>query len=114
MPEDFNLLNFTKFNGTGDPRVHLRQYVTFMASIKLTESQIMKVFFTSLEEGPRALFFDLEDEIKNDWMLLMQKFIKQYEYNTQLDVKRRDLETIRQKVVRVFLTTSLDGEEKLP
>ena len=66
LPEDFKLPNFTKFNGTGDPRVHLRQYATFMASIILIESQIVKFFFTSLEEGPRAWFFDLEDEIKND------------------------------------------------
>ena len=70
FPEDFKLPNFTKFNGTSDPRVHLRQYTTFMASTKLTESQIVKFFFTLLEEGPRAWFFDLEDEIKNDWMLL--------------------------------------------
>ena len=74
--EDFKLLNFTKFNSTGDPWVHLRQYANFMASTKLIESQIMKFFFTSLEEGPIAWFFDLEDEIKNDWMLLMYKFIK--------------------------------------
>ena len=66
-----------------------------MASTKLTESHIVKFFFTSLEEGPRAWFFDLEDEIKNVWMLLTQKFIKEYEYNTQLDVTRHDLETIR-------------------
>ena len=45
VPEDFKLLNFTKFNGTGDPRVHLRQYATFMAYTKLTESQIVKFFF---------------------------------------------------------------------
>ena len=82
LPNDFKLPNFAKFNGTGDPRVHLRQYATFMAATKLTESQIVRFFFTSLEEGPRAWFFDLEDEIKNDWLLLTQKFIKQYEYNT--------------------------------
>ena len=70
LPGDFKLLKFTKFNFTSDPRVHLRQYATFMASTKLTESQIMKFFFTLLEEGPRVWFFDLEDKIKNDWMLL--------------------------------------------
>ena len=37
-PDDFKLLNFAKFNGTGDPRVHLRQYATFMFTTKLTES----------------------------------------------------------------------------
>ena len=97
LPDDFKLPNFAKFNGTGDPRVHLRQYATFMAATKLTESQIVQFFFTSLEEGPRAWFFDLEDEIKSDWLLLTQKFIKQYEYNTQLDITRRDLETTKQK-----------------
>ena len=46
LPEGFKLLNFTKFNGTSDPRFHLRQYATFLASMKLTESQIVKFFFT--------------------------------------------------------------------
>ena len=36
LPEDFKLSNFTKFNGTGEPRVQLRQYATFMAFTKLT------------------------------------------------------------------------------
>ena len=38
LHEDFKLPNFTKFNSIGDPQVHLRQYATFMASTKLTES----------------------------------------------------------------------------
>ena len=38
---------------------------------------------------------DLKDEIKSDWLLLTQKFIKQYEYNIQLDIACRDLETIK-------------------
>ena len=38
LPDDFKLLNFVKFDGTGDPRVHLRQYTTFMAITKLTKS----------------------------------------------------------------------------
>ena len=95
LPDDFKLSNFTKFNGTTDPRVYLRQYVTFMAATKLTESQIVQFFFTSLEEGPRAWLFNLEYEIKSDWLLLTQKFIKQYEYNTQLDITRRDLKTTK-------------------
>ena len=39
--DDFKLPNFAKFDGTRDPRVHLRQYATFMATIKLIESQIV-------------------------------------------------------------------------
>ena len=34
--DDFKLLNFSKFDGTGDPMVYLRQYATFMAATKLT------------------------------------------------------------------------------
>ena len=61
-----------------------------MAATKLTESHIVRFFFISLEEWSRAWFFDLEDEIKSDWLLLIQKFIKQYEYNTQLNITHRD------------------------
>ena len=66
LSNDFKLPNFAKFDRNGDLRVHLRQYATFMAATKLTESQIIRFFFTSLEEGPRAWFFDLEDGIKSD------------------------------------------------
>ena len=54
LPEDFKLPNFTKFNDTRDPKVHLRQYAIFMAPIKLIESQVVKFFFISLDEGLRA------------------------------------------------------------
>ena len=37
LPDDFKLPNFAKFDEIGDPRVHLRQYATFTAAIKLTE-----------------------------------------------------------------------------
>ena len=57
---------------------------------------------SSLEEGPKAWFFNLEDEIKSDQLFLIQKFIKQYEYNTQLDITRRDLKTTKQKPVKSF------------
>ena len=76
LPDDFKLPKFAKFDGIGDSRVHLRQYATFIAATKLIESKIVWFFFMSLEEGPRAWFFDLEEEIKSDWLLLTQKFIK--------------------------------------
>ena len=38
LHDDFKLPNFAKFDGTRDPRVHLRKYATFMAATKLTES----------------------------------------------------------------------------
>ena len=95
LSDDFKLPNFAKYDGTRDLRVHLRKYATFMAATKLTKSQIVWFFFTSLEEGPKAWFFDLEDEIKNDWLLLTQKFIKHYEYNTQLDITYKDLKATK-------------------
>ena len=66
LPDDFKLPNFIKFDGTRDLRVQLRLYATFTAVTKLTESQIVRFFFTSLEEEPRLWFFDLKDEIKSD------------------------------------------------
>ena len=36
LPDDFKLPNFIKFDGTWDPRLHLRQYANFMAATKLT------------------------------------------------------------------------------
>ena len=54
LTDDFKLPNFAKFDGIGDLKVHLRQYTTFMTDTKQTKSQIVRFFFTSLEEGLRA------------------------------------------------------------
>ena len=75
----------------------------------MTESQIVNFFFTLLEEGPRAWFFDFKEEIKNDCILLSKAFVKQYKYNTQLDITRQDLETTKQKNKERFLDSSPDG-----
>ena len=49
LPQKFKFLNIKKYSGTDDPHLHLKQYVTYMRTIKLTKPQIVKQFPLSLE-----------------------------------------------------------------
>ena len=41
---EFKMPIMTKFNGNGDPMVHLRQYVSIMSATGLSKYQVLKMF----------------------------------------------------------------------
>ncbi|KAJ9175458.1 hypothetical protein P3X46_014009 [Hevea brasiliensis] len=75
LPEKFKMPDLAKFDGTGDPKTHLRSYLI-----------VMKTTAT----------------VRKDWEELVRRFVQQYSYNTALDVTLRDLETTRQKPNETF------------
>ena len=81
-----------KFDGTGDPRIHLSQYITTMSTIKVPISVVARLFVLSLEGRAVNWYHGLEKSIRADYKELCSTFLKQYEYNTKLEVSIRDLE----------------------
>ena len=49
LPRKFKFPNMRKYLGNDDPRLHLKQYVTYMSATKLANAQIIKQFLISLE-----------------------------------------------------------------
>ena len=49
LPDKFKIPQLQKFDGTGDPRIHLSQYVTTMSTIKVPLSIVTRCFVLSLE-----------------------------------------------------------------
>ena len=52
LPPQFKMSNMVKFNGNGDPRIHLHQYVSIMSVTGLSKCQVFKMFGMSLKEAP--------------------------------------------------------------
>ena len=67
-----------------------------MSTTKAPMSMVVKLFVLSLEGMAVNWYHGLEKLIRADWKELCSTFLKQYEYNTKLEVSIRDLELTKQ------------------
>ena len=49
LPDKFKMPQLQKFDGTGDPRIHLSQYIMTMSTTKAPISVVARLFMLSLE-----------------------------------------------------------------
>ena len=63
LPKKFKFPDMKKYSGTQDPHLHLKQYVTYMSAMKLTNAQITKQFPLSLEGTPIRCYYTLESSV---------------------------------------------------
>ena len=49
LPDKFKMPQLQKFDGTGDPRIHLSQYITTMSTTKALMLVVARLFVLSLE-----------------------------------------------------------------
>ena len=68
-----------------------------MSTIKAPMSVVATLFMLSLEGMAVNWYHGLEKSIRADWRDLCSTFLKQYEYNTKLEVSIRDLELTKQR-----------------
>ena len=97
LPDKFKMPQLQKFDGTGDPRIHLSKYMTTMSTTKAPMSVVARKFVLSLEATAVNQYHGLEKSIRANWKELHSTFLKQYEYNTKLEVSIRDLELAKQR-----------------
>ena len=97
LSDKFKMPQLQKFDGTGDPRIHLSQYTIIMSATKASIFMVARLFVLSLEGMAVNWYHGLEKLIRADWKELCSTFLKQYEYNTKLEVSIRDLELTKQK-----------------
>jgi len=96
LPPKFKMLIFEKFNGTANPRSHLRMYANTLRPIGLNNDQLTLAFHQIITSGALKWFFALEPSKIRTWEDIVTTFAKQYEYNTHIDVTLRDLKITRQ------------------
>ena len=64
LPNKFKIPQLQKFNGTGDPRIHLSQYITTMSTTKALISVVTRLFMLSLEGMVVNWYHRLEKSIR--------------------------------------------------
>ncbi|RVW71175.1 hypothetical protein CK203_054405 [Vitis vinifera] len=98
LPAKFRMPDIERYTGIGCPRLHLRLYSTVMRAHGLDEPQMITLFPLSLSGAAQRWFSSLEASRRRTWDDLAQEFLRQFSFNTVVDVSRRELEALRQRV----------------
>ena len=86
-----------RYTGIGCPHIHLQLYSTIMHKHRLDEAQMIMLFPLSLSGSAQRWFALLDPSRCRTWADLGQEFIRQYSFNTIVDVSRRELEALMQR-----------------
>ncbi|RVW29098.1 Retrovirus-related Pol polyprotein from transposon 17.6 [Vitis vinifera] len=93
----FRMPEIERYTGIGCPRIHLRLYSTVMRAHGLDDAQMVMLFPMSLSGAAQRWFASLEVSRRRTWDDLAQEFLRQFAFNTVIDVSRRELEALRQR-----------------
>ena len=95
LPVEFRMPDIERYTGIGCPRIHLQLYNAVMCGHRLDEAQMIMLFPLSLSGAAQRWFASLDPSRRRTWADLGQEFIRQYSFNTVVDVSRRELEPLR-------------------
>ncbi|RVW92641.1 hypothetical protein CK203_041590 [Vitis vinifera] len=96
LPVEFHMLDIERYTGIGCPRIHLQLYSTVMRGHRLDEAQMIMLFPLSLSGAAQRWFASLDPSRRRTWADLGQEFIRQYSFNTVVDVSQKELEALKQ------------------
>src|SRR5256884_3769214 len=86
----------SKFDGDGDPVVHLNQYALISKLNRLPADFMLEWFSTSLQGAALQWYHTLEKSKKSSWRELSKAFLGQFSFNTMMNVGLRELENTTQ------------------
>ena len=95
LPPKFHMPTMDKFNGTTCPKTHLKMYVGALNPHGLDNELLAQLFQQSLTGAALKWFMSLDLTKIKTWEDICNVFNKQYHYNIEVDVTRRELETTK-------------------
>ncbi|KAF5934425.1 hypothetical protein HYC85_030596 [Camellia sinensis] len=102
LPDRFKMPHIDYFDWSGDPMVHLSLFSDVLCPMGLTRLQKLSLFGRTLSGIAAIWYAKLEDSVKRSWEEMVEAFVAQYSYNTQIEITTRDLETTRQEPKESF------------
>ena len=94
-PPKFKMPSLDKFDGTSCPKAYLKMYTRALQPLGATEELLAQIFQNTLTGAALRWFLNLEDSRIPTWEDIANEFYRQYKYNIEVDITRRDLETTK-------------------
>ena len=112
LPPKFKIYDAETFDGIGDPKQHVRRYLSIAEMKGLDEKQTLYAFPLSLTRGASRWYYSLDPSKTKVWNELVELFVDQFIFNTMIDVTLKDLETTKQGVGETFSEYMTRWKEK--
>jgi hypothetical protein len=87
-------------------------YTRAMHPLGANDEILDQLFHKTLTGVALKWFFNLKDSLSNTWEDICLEFFKQYWFNNEVDVTRRDLETTKQDAKETFSSFIVRWREK--
>nr|XP_027069697.1 uncharacterized protein LOC113694957 [Coffea arabica] len=97
LPLGFKTPKFIKYDGTGNPKTHLKMFANKLGKPVDDENLPMRLFPESLEGDALDWYSNLKSGEVKTWLDLSTAFVKQYEFNCELAPTRTTLEGTKRK-----------------
>ncbi|XP_027168644.1 uncharacterized protein LOC113768468 [Coffea eugenioides] len=97
LPLGFKTPKFSKYDGTGNPKTHLKMFANKLGKSVDDENLPMRLFPKSLEGDALDWYSNLKSREVKTWLDLSTAFVKQYEFNCELAPTRTTLEGTKRK-----------------
>jgi hypothetical protein len=110
VPPKFKAPEFEKYNGRGDPMIHLQMYCRKMAPYADNEPLLIQTFQDTLT-GHAAEWYSQLKKISH-WKELADTFLAQYGFNSQIAPDRFDLQRMEKKSNETFREYAQRWREK--
>ena len=95
MPPKFKAPEFVKYNGTGDPCIHLCMFCRKMTPYRDNHPLLCQIFLDSLT-GPMATWY-VRLEKTSSWKEMANSLLEYYWFNTEVSPDRTVLQRIEKK-----------------
>ncbi|XP_070057291.1 uncharacterized protein [Nicotiana tomentosiformis] len=82
LPEGYKPPKFEMFDGTGDPKVHLRTYCDKLVGVGKYEQIYMKLFMRSLTGDALSLYINQNLKKWVNWVSIASDFMDRLRFNT--------------------------------
>ena len=113
LPIEFRMLDIERYMGIRCPHIHFQLYNAVMRGHRLDEAQMIMLFPLSLSGVAQRWFASLNLSRRRTWAYLGQEFIRQYSFNTVVDISRRELEALGLRPDESFTSFISQWREKI-
>ncbi|XP_070045488.1 uncharacterized protein [Nicotiana tomentosiformis] len=108
LPEGYKPPKFEMFDGTGDPKVHLRTYCDKLIGVGKNEQIRMKLFMQSLTGDALSWYISQDPKKWVSWVSMASDFMDSFRFNTKnapdifyiQNFKKKPTETFREYATR--------------
>ncbi|XP_070035462.1 uncharacterized protein [Nicotiana tomentosiformis] len=102
LPEGYKPPKFEMFDGTGDPKVHLRTYCDKLVGVGKDERIRMKLFMQSLTGDAMSWYISQNPKKWVNWVSMASDFMDRFRFNTENAPDAFYIQNLKKKSTKTF------------